>query len=145
MDKFLYLVRQMLNAGFALLQKDQWKDAGVREQFLDILAEIPLAPREPKVPNGLRYHVIDIFVDELEKVDADRTAPVEELLAPLRKLAKDGMTKSVRKKADEALDDERLVDWKGENAKEEASDEEAMDDAEGGAEDEDDEFGGFDD
>lgn len=145
MDKFLYLVRQMLNAGFALLQKDQWRDAAVREQFLDILAEIPLAPREPKVPNGLRYHVIDIFVDELEKVDADRTAPVEELLAPLRKLAKDGMTKSVRKKADEALDDERLVDWKGENAKEEASDEEAMDDAEGGAEDEDDEFGGFDD
>lgn len=145
MDKFLYLVRQMLHAGFALLQKNQWADASVREQFLDIVAEIPLAPREPKVPNGLRYHVIDIYVDELQKVDTDRTAPLQELLSPLKKLAKDGMTKSVRKRADEALDDERLVDWKGENVDVDASDEEVMEDAESGAEEEDDEFGGFDD
>lgn len=133
MDKFLYLVRQFLAAQFEYLSRDAWKDVEAREEVLHMLEEVPLSPRDVRMPNGLRYHVIDIYVDELDKADPERTAPLEEMLAPLRKIAKEGITKAVRKRAAEALDDERVGDWKGENVKENDDEEE------------DDEFGGFDD
>lgn len=149
MDKFLYLCRQYISTGFSLCAKNSWSDSEFRTEYLDILAEIPLAPREPKVPNGLRYHILDIYVDELDKVDAERSAPldlIEEALGPLRKLGKESPTKSVRERVAEALDDERVGDWKGENPKdvvededEEANGQEENDDEDNG------EFGGFDD
>lgn len=145
MDKFLYLVRQMLNAGFTYLKQNQWRDEKVRESYLGILEEVPLSARDAKVPNGLRYHVLDIYVDELDEVDEKRDVPLEEMLRPLRKLAKEGMTKSVRARAAEALEDERVGDWKGENVKENNEDEEEMGEGEDSEDDENAEFGGFDD
>ncbi|GAB7355752.1 hypothetical protein MBLNU459_g6441t1 [Dothideomycetes sp. NU459] len=151
MDKFLYLVRCYVGAGFAWLARGggggggAWADAAARKDYLDVLAEVPFNPRDPKVPNGLRYHVIDIYADELDKVDKDRTAPIEELLAPLRRLGKESVTKVVKKRVEEALDDDRLRDWTGEHAQEE--DDEALpldDDAEAGEEEDGGDFEGFD-
>ncbi|THX04269.1 hypothetical protein D6D17_05728 [Aureobasidium pullulans] len=65
MDKFLFLIRSFVNAGFAYVAKDSWKDGKTRKDYLDLIREIPLNPREPKVPNGLKYHVVDVYVDEL--------------------------------------------------------------------------------
>ncbi|KAH0126802.1 hypothetical protein KCU67_g17405, partial [Aureobasidium melanogenum] len=112
-----------------------------RKEYLDLLREIPLNPRDPKVPNGLKYHVIDVYVDELEKVGDDK-APYEELMAPLVELGEKAVLKSLRKKVEEALDDDRAKKWLGiEEDDEELSEaEEELDD-----EDEDEEFGGFDD
>lgn len=138
MDKFLYLVRQFLAAGFVWLARDDWKDADSRKEMLQILEEIPLNARDVRVPNGLRYHVVDIYVDELDKADTERTAPIEAMLAPLNKLAKEGITKAARKRAQEALEDDRVGDWKGENVDEHDSDN-------GKEQGSDDEFGGFDD
>jgi ribosomal RNA-processing protein 1 len=66
-----------------------------------------------KIPNGLRYHIIDIYVDELDKVDTprNRNLPIDVLLGPLRNLETESPTKAVRLKVKEALEDARLSDW----------------------------------
>lgn len=141
MDKFLYLVRVFVRKGFEVAEKGSWRDEGMVKGVLGVLEETPLSTRDVKVGNGLRYHVVDVFVDELDAVDAGRAAPLEVLLAPLRRLGKESPTKSVRKRVQEALEDERLADWKGEK-----EDEESGEEAEGKDDDEDDDgFAGFDD
>src|ERR1700712_380647 len=116
MDKFLYLVRQYLNASFSYFAKSGWKDTKRLDEYMDVLATTPLNPTEKRIPNGIRYHVIDIYVDELEKIDEGTEAdmPVEILLAPLRTLVKEGPTKIVRERVKEVLDDDRVRAWLGE-------------------------------
>ncbi|KAK3700966.1 hypothetical protein LTR37_015672 [Vermiconidia calcicola] len=104
MDKFLYL-------GFECVGKREWADEELIDDYLAILTAVPLNVRDTKIPNGLRYHVIDVYVDELVKADTQKTAPLEKILAPLKKLGKDSFTKAVRTRVQEALDDDRLLDW----------------------------------
>ncbi|KAF2211475.1 hypothetical protein CERZMDRAFT_10296, partial [Cercospora zeae-maydis SCOH1-5] len=107
MDKYLYLVRCYVNKGFEICAKKKWEV----EQYLSVLEDegAPLSIRDVKVPVGLKLHVLDIWVDELEKVDSDKDgAPVEEVMKPIRKLQKESLVKSVRQRAKESLDDERL-------------------------------------
>ncbi|KAJ5770996.1 uncharacterized protein N7511_003047 [Penicillium nucicola] len=100
----------------------------------------------PHGPDGLRYHLIDIWVDELEKVlefeevgDEETPkrkikgdVPMELILRPLEKLRAESPYKPVRTRAAEALDDDRLVEWGVRTRK---SEEEDSDDEE--------EWGGF--
>ncbi|KAI5207417.1 hypothetical protein E4T39_01900 [Aureobasidium subglaciale] len=144
MDKFLFLIRSFVSAGWGWCAKGNWKDAETRKQYGELLKEIPLHPRDPKVPNGLKYHVVDVYVDELEKIGGEG-APYEELMEPLVELGQKGLLKSVRKKVAEALDDSRVKEWLG-IEEEEGDDEELSEvEAEIDEEDEDEEFGGFDD
>jgi ribosomal RNA-processing protein 1 len=121
MDKFLYLVRQYLYVSFSYFAKGGWKDTKRLDEYMDILASTPLNPTEKRIPNGIRYHVIDIYVDELEKVDEETEAdmPVEVLLAPFKNLVKESPTKIVRMKVKEALEDDRVKAWLGEELTEE--------------------------
>ncbi|KAL3427974.1 Ribosomal RNA-processing protein 1-like protein [Phlyctema vagabunda] len=109
MEKFLLLTRRYLGASFEVLKQGKWEGALVKEH-LDLLQEIPCNVDDMKVPNGMRFHVIDIYIDELEKSGAVEEDPetLQTLLGPLRKLAKDSPTKPVRTKSKEALADERL-------------------------------------
>ena len=112
MEKFLLLTRRYLGATFELLRKGNWDERSIKEH-LELLQEGPCNVDDVRIPNGMRFHVIDIYVDELEKVGAlahteEKDVPLEMLLAPLRILAKDSPTKPVRRKAKEALEDERL-------------------------------------
>lgn len=113
MDKFLFLVRQYLAASFRQFSKQGWRDTNSIEQYMDILAETPLNQTDMKIPNGMRYHVLDIYVDELDKVDEKREGkmPLEQLLGPVQALEKESPMKVVRKRAKEALEDERLKNW----------------------------------
>ena len=111
MDKFLYLARCYINQGFERVSKQKWKDEALLQEYLKILEITPLNATNGKIPNGIRFHVIEIYVDELDKVDVSRTAPLEVVLQPLKKLANDSFTKAVRERANEALKDERLSDW----------------------------------
>jgi ribosomal RNA-processing protein 1 len=119
MEKFLLLVRRVLCSGFEMCKRAEW-DGEVVRAMLDVLSQGPLEPKDQRVPNGMRYHAIDIYVDELERVgvlggegdkeegeEADKEL-VERLLEPLRVIAKESPTKTVRVKAKEALGDERL-------------------------------------
>jgi ribosomal RNA-processing protein 1 len=113
MDKFLYLVREYVLAGWRLCARDEWRDAQGLAGVCAVLEEVPLNPDDPKVPDGLRYHVIDVYVDELERADEKREGamPIEVVLGPLRRLGKESLNKVVRAKVGEALRDERLRDW----------------------------------
>jgi ribosomal RNA-processing protein 1 len=139
MDKYLYLVRQYVNAEWTSLAGRNWSGEEL-EGYMKVLAEIPLSAVDVKIPNGLRYHVLDIYLDELEKVAGDKAdeLPLDKLLEPVQKLAKESKVKSVRNAAKEVLDDDRLKKWRGEEVDEE------MKDGEEEAE-EDKEWGGFDD
>ena len=151
MDKYLYLVRCYVQEGFQYVRRKGWKEE-LLEEYLEVLEGVAFNVRDPKIPNGLRYHVIDLYVDELDKTDVEDEAPVEKVLEPMRKLGKESLTKTVRKRVAEALDDDRLANWKGrrEIAEEEEEDEEENEEREAngatdGAANGDDEFGGFDD
>ncbi|TGO25114.1 hypothetical protein BPAE_0087g00210 [Botrytis paeoniae] len=133
MEKFLLLVRRYLAAGFEVVVsgssasasagkknkkalKKVVSDSG--EQILEVLSSIPCGsgPDAQRTPNGMRFHVIDIWIDELEKlgvIDAAKESEegaerLEKLLEPLRKLGKESINKTVRNKCKEALEDERL-------------------------------------
>ena len=115
MDKFLYLVGCYVKAGWRQFARRGWReeDEVQLEEYLQVLKNIPLNPRDGKIPNGMRYHVIDIYIDELDTVDEKREGkmPLEKLLTPLRLIESESPTKSVRSRAQEALNDERLKVW----------------------------------
>ncbi|KAH7114302.1 hypothetical protein B0J11DRAFT_132757 [Dendryphion nanum] len=139
MDKYLYLIRQVLNASWKFLAKKKWGNTEAVEGYVQALEKSPLNVKDAKIPNGLRYHVLDIYVDELEKVAGEEIedVPLETLLEPVRKLRKESMVKAVREAAKECLEDERVKKWRGEED-EKDGDEEMVDDEEeewGGIED----------
>lgn len=110
MEKFLLVVRRYLAATFLVMKDEGWGE-GCVEEIIKTLEEIPCEVEDVRVPNGLRFHVIDIYVDEMERVgvlEEGSEAPVEALLGPLKGLAKGSPNKVVRTKAKEALADERL-------------------------------------
>jgi ribosomal RNA-processing protein 1 len=105
MEKFLLLTRRYLLATLRVAEKAKW-EVKKTQPVLDLLAEFALNCEDMRIPNGMRYHVIDIYVDELEKVgvlgeDADEER-VELLLQPLKAISVNSPTKTVRVKAKEA-------------------------------------------
>lgn len=148
MDKYLYLVRCYVQEGFQYVRRKGWKEE-LLEEYLGVLEGVAFNVRDAKIPNGLRYHVIDLYVDELDKADVEDEAPAERALEPMRKLGRESLVKTVRKRVGEALEDERLVNWKGrreiDGESDEEDDGEGMDGVNGGAAGENDDFGGFDD
>jgi ribosomal RNA-processing protein 1 len=134
LDKYLYLIRRYLNASFEFLARRKWKKS-VIEEWNQILEETPLHPKDMKVPNGLRYHVLDIWVDELRKVSDDKweketgSETLELLVQPIEKMKTEGALKVLRDAAKECLTDGTLQSWRGievekENSEEESDDEE---------------------
>lgn len=119
------------------------------DTYISMLEEGPLSPlifeygsgdetdkytRMTKGPDGLRYHIMDIWLDELEKVCAEPVeedtassgageeqeepktrlkgdVPMDIILRPIRKLQAESPNKIVRRRAAGVLDDDRLVDW----------------------------------
>ncbi|KAL4755046.1 hypothetical protein BDW72DRAFT_164955 [Aspergillus terricola var. indicus] len=137
---------------------NDWTDL---QSYLEILSEGPLHPlnfdpSQPKLdeekgiipmphgPDGLRYHLLDIYIDELEKAlefETETGKPVGEvpadiLLAPIERLKAESPHKPVRVRAAETLADERLVTWGlREKEKKEVSEEESSEEEWGGFED----------
>ncbi|KAK3106860.1 hypothetical protein FSP39_001584 [Pinctada imbricata] len=67
LDKFMMLVRCMLRQSMLYLKKAKWKKSLIAE-FVDVLSHRVM---DPDVTDGLKIHVTDIFIDELEKVGAE--------------------------------------------------------------------------
>ncbi|CAG8977738.1 hypothetical protein HYALB_00012173 [Hymenoscyphus albidus] len=112
MEKFLLLVRRYVGSSLTVLKEGGWETERVQE-VLDVYEEIPLSVGDVRVPMGLRFHVVDVWVDELERVglleDVGVTGMVlEQVMAPLVKLREGSPTKIMRRKADDALADERI-------------------------------------
>ena len=64
-----------------------------------------LSAGDGKVPDGVRYHVLDVWVDGLLETDGWDGVGV---MRPVEKLATKGRTKVVRERAREVLRDDRL-------------------------------------
>jgi ribosomal RNA-processing protein 1 len=168
MDKYLLFVRFVVRRVLAgvvrdATNKEDTEEEEVQKRQIALLENFPLSPRERKVPDGLRYHVLDIYVDELERAIAlgedggneeekeeeeeeqgeeeisEKTRTrVERLLAPVETVAKEGLSKGVRVRAKEVLADERVVRWRTKGKGESRSS------ADGGeAGEQDDEWGGL--
>ncbi|EYE95307.1 ribosomal RNA processing 1 family protein [Aspergillus ruber CBS 135680] len=121
----------------------KWTDL---KSYLSIISEGPLNPLNfdpdqdtsinektdyvpmPHGPDGLRYHLLDLWLDELEKVlefeqeDSKEgeeekprkvvsEVPMDLILGPIETLRVKGLHKPVRTRAGEALEDERLYEW----------------------------------
>jgi ribosomal RNA-processing protein 1 len=134
LDKYLYLIRKYLNASFEFLARKKWKKSVV-EEWNKILEETPLNPKDMKLPNGLRYHVLDIWVDELNKVSGPKwekesgSETLELLVKPIEKMKAEGALKVLRSAAQECLSDETLLQWRG-IEEEKVDSEDEMDDDE---------------
>jgi ribosomal RNA-processing protein 1 len=141
LDKYLYLIRRYLNASFEFLAKQKWKQS-VLEEWNEILEETPLNPKDMRVPNGLRYHIMDIWVDELNKVVGSKwekdpgSETMELLVTPIEEMQTEGALKVLRNAAKECLSDERIRQWRG-------IEEETIDKDHSDVEDEELEWGGF--
>lgn len=155
LDKFLMLLRRYVAATFRRLKAEEWDEEWVAD-YGKMVQHVPLNVSDGKVSNGIRLHLFDIYLDELERVmkeglelDADseeeldwksvmQNVPVLELLEPIQDLAKNSPTKFIREKAAEVLADERLVEWGVVEATVSADNDE-----ENGEEESEDEWGGF--
>ncbi|KAK6344512.1 hypothetical protein TWF696_008146 [Orbilia brochopaga] len=131
MDKFMLLVRRYVAASLRYLRSNGWSDEDLWRNN-EILETLPLHPTNAKMPDGLRYHLIDIYLDELfkaakveeeeeeeeedddeEKEQAEEQYDItpeqtETLLHPFRKLHQETLSKSIKKSVGELLEDERL-------------------------------------
>ncbi|KAI3538251.1 nucleolar protein,Nop52 [Colletotrichum paranaense] len=140
MEKFLLLVRRTFTSGLQWVKEGEYQEARV-DALLKVYGEWPfeLEGDLRKVPIGLRLHGLDIWVDELDRLemleekDAKAVAfakKLSQLVEPLRK----SPVKTVRAKAAVVVEDERLP-WTENKATEEAE----------AADGDDDEWGGIDD
>lgn len=118
LDKYLYLIRQYLNASFHFLSRQKWAMDKL-EDWNGICEETPFNVEDMKIPNGLRYHVLDIWVDEMEKVAGEKwerevkSEEMEILVKPIERLAEKSKLRTVRDAAAECLGDDRLRAWRG--------------------------------
>nr|CAB3265795.1 ribosomal RNA processing protein 1 homolog [Phallusia mammillata] len=93
MDKFYLLCRFLLQNMFQCLKDNQW-EKGLIEWATGILKSVPLsalAPGPSKTtgpPLGLRYHIIDIYLEELSSTADDQltSTKVNLLLTPIVQL-----------------------------------------------------------
>ncbi len=97
----------------------------------------PLSVGDGKVPDGLRYHVLDVWVEEYVKVEGWEGVRGF-VMGPMRGLGNDGRTKVMRARAKEVLMDTRLLvdDRKeeadgGEGGEEESGEEESEEEENG--------------
>jgi len=101
-DKFYTAVRFMVSEAYKYMSKRHW-NIGVVRLFNDVLYEEGLSAETPGLTNGLRYHLIDICVDELAKVNKDAEIPLTEAtmldcLEPFFALAQKAVDKNVQKR-----------------------------------------------
>ncbi|KAI1430711.1 nucleolar protein,Nop52-domain-containing protein [Xylaria sp. CBS 124048] len=125
LEKFMLLVRRVLGASIAWATaaprgkgKAAKKKADARaDALIDTLSIWPMDSEDDlsRVPVGLRLHVLDIWIDEAEKLgllDAEKTGEAGWLFLERLKLVIEQTTKStckpVRLRAKETLTDDRL-------------------------------------
>ncbi|KAK4445640.1 nucleolar protein,Nop52-domain-containing protein [Podospora aff. communis PSN243] len=141
MEKFLLLVRRVVGAGFSWMKNAEkekkgkgktWEEARV-EDVLGLLKEWPFSLDEEvemevilgqegeqqngasqKIPAGLRLHVLDIWVDEAEKVgllekeDEEAAKILQRLCEQVDVLEQKTTSPAVRYRSKDSLADERL-------------------------------------
>ncbi|XP_039101366.1 ribosomal RNA processing protein 1 homolog B isoform X2 [Hyaena hyaena] len=66
LGKYYMLIRLVLRQSFEVLKRNGWEESRIK-LFLDVLVKEILHP-ESQSPNGVKFHFIGIYLDELSKV-----------------------------------------------------------------------------
>lgn len=78
------------------------------------IVQTNISPNDPKIPNSIRYHITDLYLDELDKVqslesaDESFSSTIQLLIEPFIKIQKEGRDKTAKTKATSLLEDTRL-------------------------------------
>lgn len=67
---FLQLFRNILTQTLEYIKKRKWKKSLI-SNFTDVLSSKILTEAEERIPDGLKIHLADIYLDELESVGAE--------------------------------------------------------------------------
>ncbi|KAM9697159.1 ribosomal RNA processing protein 1 homolog B isoform 2-T2 [Dama dama] len=95
LDKFHMLIRLVLRQSFEVLKRNGWEESRIK-LFLDVLMKEVLHP-ESRSPNGVKFHFINIYLDELSRVGG------KELLADQNLKFIDPFCKIAAKSRDQTL------------------------------------------
>ncbi|KTW26323.1 hypothetical protein T552_02809 [Pneumocystis carinii B80] len=115
LDKFYLLIRKNIEGGFRLCMSSNWSEEIVNKYVL-LLQDIPLNPTNPKIPNSIRYHILDVYLDELDKVfpvkNKNQNFQIKVFLSPFLNLIEKSHDKYVKKRVSEAIFlDKRIELW----------------------------------
>ncbi|AOW03793.1 nucleolar protein,Nop52-domain-containing protein [Yarrowia lipolytica] len=153
-DKFYLLLRRYVGFAFQRLAKEDWDETWI-ERHNEVMSKIPLNPENPKIPDSIRYHVLEIYLEELAKVvlkdkkEAENEeeeaelvkelfadVPVSELLEAVETLSEETKNSVVQKRCvEDVLENPLLIEWGVAEELEGAGEEDE--------EDEEDEWAGF--
>ncbi|NXR78041.1 RRP1B protein, partial [Pycnonotus jocosus] len=87
LDKYYMLMRLILRQSFEVLKRSEW-DEGLIEPLLQLLMKEIMDP-DSNSPTGIKFHFIDIYLDELAKVGAKELTADQNLkfIEPFCKIA----------------------------------------------------------
>ncbi|NXY36471.1 RRP1B protein, partial [Pomatorhinus ruficollis] len=87
LDKYYMLMRLILRQSFEVLKRSEW-DEGLVEPLLQLLMKAIMDP-DSNSPTGIKFHFIDIYLDELAKVGAKELTADQNLkfIEPFCKIA----------------------------------------------------------
>ncbi|NWV30063.1 RRP1B protein, partial [Origma solitaria] len=87
LDKYYMLMRLILRQSFEVLKRSEW-DEGLLEPLLQLLMKEVMDP-DSNSPTGIKFHFIDIYLDELAKVGAKELTADQNLkfIEPFCKIA----------------------------------------------------------
>uniref|UniRef100_A0A8C3VHG1 RRP1B protein n=1 Tax=Catharus ustulatus TaxID=91951 RepID=A0A8C3VHG1_CATUS len=87
LDKYYMLMRLILRQSFEVLKRNEW-DEGLIEPLLQLLMKEVMDP-DSNSPMGIKFHFIDIYLDELAKVGAKELTADQNLkfIEPFCKIA----------------------------------------------------------
>uniref|UniRef100_A0A8C3QNH1 Ribosomal RNA processing 1B n=1 Tax=Cyanoderma ruficeps TaxID=181631 RepID=A0A8C3QNH1_9PASS len=87
LDKYYMLMRLILRQSFEVLKRSEW-DEGLVEPLLQLLMKEIMDP-DSNSPTGIKFHFIDIYLDELAKVGAKELTADQNLkfIEPFCKIA----------------------------------------------------------
>ncbi|NWH38858.1 RRP1B protein, partial [Chloropsis hardwickii] len=87
LDKYYMLMRLILRQSFEVLKRNEW-DEGLVQLLLQLLMKEVMDP-DSNSPTGIKFHFIDIYLDELAKVGAKELTADQNLkfIEPFCKIA----------------------------------------------------------
>ncbi|NWR62047.1 RRP1B protein, partial [Bucorvus abyssinicus] len=87
LDKFYMLMRMILRQSFEVLKRNEWNESLI-ELFLQLQMKEVMDP-DSNVPSGIKFHFIDIYLNELAKVGAKELTADQNLkfIEPFCKIA----------------------------------------------------------
>ncbi|KAG0236444.1 hypothetical protein BGW41_000416 [Actinomortierella wolfii] len=105
MDKYYFLLRRFIYYSFKMLKENNW-DLEIIEEYTTLMINGPLNATSKKVPDSIRYHIIEIYLEELErnvKPEESGEVPSAHLLEPMFHLLGHTINSMVFKKVAEEI------------------------------------------